>query len=154
MSQKRPPEAPPASRGVPERAELLEEYREAGQFERLNTQLAFNDIMVFLAGIGGAVTLFGNVPKEAVDLRVLTAIFGAVLSSVFLVSAERRAFRSRAIQGRIKEIEDALGLSLHHAMSAESRVLGLGVHTAALYRALFLTGLLVWVYMLFRTLAR
>jgi hypothetical protein len=138
--------------GIPSRDELLREYSEAGQFERVNLQLAFNYVTVFLAAMGGTLTVFGNLPTDSIDLRVLTAAFGVVLSIMFLVSGEHRAFRSRAIQVRTKEIESLLGFRLHQRLSADSRVAGLRVTTAGLYRAVYSAGVFVWIYVGIRAL--
>lgn len=141
-----------ASSPAPTRAELLNEYVEAGHFLRLHAQLSFNYLTVFLAATGGALTIFRNLPAEGDDVREVTALFGVVMSLVFLSSSERRTFRTRAAHARAREIEAVLGLRLHESLTGEPSGSGLRVATVGLHRALFAGGALVWIYAGVRTL--
>ena len=142
-------ESRPADSAAPataERALLLAEYAECGHFERLDAQLSFNYLMVFLAATGGSLTVFRNLTPESRDLHILAAVFGFVLSFVFLLSAERRSARSRATRDRALELERLLGLQLHQGRAERRPAFGPQTTTTALFRLVYAGAALVWIY--------
>lgn len=132
---------------APSRQELLQEYVEAGHFERLLLQQTLNTMTVFLVSTGGALTVFKSLDPGLRDLRVLTAIFGLVLACAFLLAAERMAYRSSAIQRRAREIELVLGLRLREALGgAGPAAARCRQVTATSFRAIYVAVALVWTY--------
>ncbi len=129
----------------------MQEYVEAGHFERLLLQQALSTMTVYLAATGGALTVFKSLDPGFRDLRILTASFGLVLACAFLFAAERLAQRSSAVERRAREVELALGLRLREAFGSPSQATRRRHASTAAFRALYVAGALVWIYAGIRT---
>lgn len=126
----------------------MREHAEAGQFERLYVQQAFNSLAVFLAATGGALTVYRSLVPDARDLRILTCAFGLLFSVVCLLLSDRQARHSVAVRDRAVEIEARLGLRLRGGVGQSPGSRG----SAGLYRYVYAAGALVWIYAGLRTL--
>jgi hypothetical protein len=136
---------PAASRGLDDNTHkaLVEEFKEAGLYHRLHVTLMFGQITVFLGASGGLLHRLTTSPKLDPLLTAVLALFGALISYLFLVLHERVYTYSMRARDRASSIQPLLGLDLYRYEETRWKW-GRG-HASTWTRALYVAALVVWM---------
>jgi hypothetical protein len=133
------------SQSLPSRAELVEEYKEAGQLHRLQIGLLFGQITVYLGISGGLFAVYFDqhrAQRPILDTGIPVA--GLLLTLFLFIISERAGDYSHAARRRAVEIQNQLGFNLYMENSRPAAFGGLATAINAT-RGIYALGFVAWL---------
>jgi len=134
---------------LPSRAELVEEYKEAGEIHRLQIGLLFGQITVYLGISGGLFAVYFDQQRaQSPILDTWIPVAGLLLTLFLFIISERAGDYSHAARKRAVDIQNQLGFKLYMENSRPAAFGGLATAINAT-RGIYALGFVAWLVVSF-----